>query len=255
MFKSKRDRGLKLAERREYAKALPLLRDVVREAETPGVEHLALGECEAHVSGDLREIERRCRECAGHVEEVVILQWEGSVKFDVGRTEEGIALMRRAIELGPGRGPFYTLAARLDKIGQDKEAIDLYERILARYPKDIYALIDCATCYTELENLEEAERLLLRALDVNPADGSAHYGLGGVFARQDRVEDALSQFRLAVKHKYYYLAHAYAAMADCFIILGEIRKARRAARKAVKIAPNDEYALGTLAEAEGPYDD
>ena len=48
------------------------------------------------------------------------------------------------------------------------KAIDIFKAILAQFPKLPPALHNIAICYTELNQIEEAEKFYLKCLDIKP---------------------------------------------------------------------------------------
>ena len=65
-------------------------------------------------------------------------------------------------------GIFNKYAIELRKAGQLDEAIEQYKRCLRIDPLNHILILNTALTYTELKNFEEAEKLLVKCLDIDP---------------------------------------------------------------------------------------
>jgi tetratricopeptide (TPR) repeat protein/predicted Ser/Thr protein kinase len=139
----------------------------------------------------------------------------GGTLIDVGRLDEGIAEIRRALELDPtDAGANHSLGrAYFVGLGRFSEAADQFERALELNPRYGWAALQLAHCAALLRDFPRAERAAFRAIELQEAflsgrEGAVivggHTRLGQIAALQGRHEEALRQFdrELAFLHRY-----------------------------------------------------
>lgn len=86
-------------------------------------------------------------------------------RLEGGATEAGFMHIRRAIELDPGFMPSYVVLARIFLAdGQILRAKELLDQVIARNPTNSDALIELATCYEYMGQLEDARTTLIDAV-------------------------------------------------------------------------------------------
>jgi tetratricopeptide (TPR) repeat protein len=114
----------------------------------------------------------------------------------------------------------YLLAYLLQTSGRLEEAATLYEGALARVPDVGPALIRLGHTYLDLNRPGDAEAVLLRAAERNPASVAARAGLGEVYLFQQRYPEAIELLESALEGQpqanrlYYSLALAYRGAGD-----------------------------------------
>jgi tetratricopeptide (TPR) repeat protein len=107
---------------------------------------------------------------------------------------------RRLVKLEDTYEHLVLLAESARCVGLDEEALRLLDTAAAKRPNDWWPLQAIGRTWMGLENWDEAEAAFLRALDKGvPAEETAEIRqqLGYVYERQQRLEAALSQYRLA----------------------------------------------------------
>src|SRR6185295_9528843 len=83
--------------------------------------------------------------------------------------EGAIAELRRAVAADPvGIDSMFELAYRLDLVGEEDEALALYERLTERPPANINALINLSVLYEDRGDYSRAERCLRQVLETKP---------------------------------------------------------------------------------------
>jgi len=80
-------------------------------------------------------------------------------------------------------------------------AIRLYGEILQQQPKHFDALYLLGFAHLQRGEFHDAERLISRALAVNPRSVDAHYNRGNALQRLDRPKEALAAFDAALAIK------------------------------------------------------
>jgi len=102
------------------------------------------------------------------------------------------------IQLAP-RNPHELAVLRRDFERKDLRAhLDGYESLMARFPDRAEYLDGAGLLYTRLGRLDDAERVLRRALEVDPGNSAALNHLGLVRQARGDADGALALFRAAV---------------------------------------------------------
>jgi Flp pilus assembly protein TadD len=115
-----------------------------------------------------------------------------------GDAAQAMAAYQEAIKRDPRRADAYVrLAVLLDRQGKFQDAAVQYRRALELAPRDPDTYCDLGYSLYLQRRWAEAEGNLQHALALKPDHARAHNNLGLVFARVDRTEEALAQFRLA----------------------------------------------------------
>jgi tetratricopeptide (TPR) repeat protein len=157
-----------------------------------------------------------------------------------GRPKDAISALRGAVATRPrDETLLYALASAYDQAGQGEAALGQMRALLAIAPNHSEALNFVGyTLADQGVKLEEAERLVRRALELNPRSGHVHDSLGWVLYRR-------GDFRAAVDA----LERADRLTGPDPIILGHLGDAYRAAGRAADAAAAYRRALGCVSDA------
>jgi tetratricopeptide (TPR) repeat protein len=223
---------------KRYGEALSLLRRAVSAAPPPGQERIVHDACVAAVTWDTSELESGCKQAYRQVDQDVLLRIKGSILFDLGDADSGLALMRRAVQLNPSIKNMLVLVSRLDNTACLEEAAVLYERILWLCPRHVPALVGRACLEAQLGDRARAKKLLYEALELCPIDAEAHYNLGVALAEDGLFRKALRELRKSIRLRHPRSEWVWSAMAEVFLKIGQLSKAAWAAKKALTVAPN-----------------
>jgi tetratricopeptide (TPR) repeat protein len=102
----------------------------------------------------------------------------GLSQLRLGREDDGIKSLRRAVELNPsGAMTKYRLATALDELGRLDEALSLYEETIGDLRMFNPGINKLAEAYRHSSRPADAERMYKRALENNPYDVVATLGL------------------------------------------------------------------------------
>ncbi|HET57955.1 MAG TPA: tetratricopeptide repeat protein [Deltaproteobacteria bacterium] len=115
---------------------------------------------------------------------------------DIDRSEKilrmGLAILPESTDI------IYRLGLIYEKRRQFDKAIDLMRDILAIDPENAEALNFIGYSYADRGiNLDEAETMILKALQLKPGSGHIIDSLGWVYFRQNRIAEALEQLEKA----------------------------------------------------------
>jgi DNA-directed RNA polymerase subunit alpha len=108
----------------------------------------------------------------------------------VGDFDKQVSELRRAYAADPSSPIMFELAYRLDLMGEEEEAISLYEQICEQVPAPVNALLNLAVLYEDRAEYGRAERCLRQILETNPNHPRARLYMKDVQAsREMSVED------------------------------------------------------------------
>lgn len=103
-----------------------------------------------------------------------------------GDREQVIVELKKAVSADPtDQDLAFRLAYALDLVGEEEEAIDMYERVCESQPAPINALINLAVLYEDRGDYVRAERSLRQVLDTSPNHPRAKLYMKDVQASRD----------------------------------------------------------------------
>jgi arylsulfatase A-like enzyme/Tfp pilus assembly protein PilF len=109
----------------------------------------------------------------------------------------GLAKLARAYPAAPVFQATYARA--LKDAGHASQAVEIYRRLVARWPKDADMYHDLAVAAAAAGMPAEAARAEEAALTLQPSHAAASNGLGLILIEQGRTRDAVQAFERAVK--------------------------------------------------------
>lgn len=118
----------------------------------------------------------------------------GCIRADRGDTFGAVEYFERAVDMDPHHtAALFRLANEMNLLGNDNEAIKLYERALSKPPLYLGALINLGLLYEDNENYRAAAFCFQRVLQVYPNHQRARLYLKDIQAASDMYydEDAL----------------------------------------------------------------
>ncbi len=111
---------------------------------------------------------------------------------DRGQIEEAILELEIAHQQAPEDEVIeHELASCLIDAERYLDAITHLRKIIKTHPEHVEAYVDLGVAYTAQGFLAEAEAILLKALELDEDDFSAHYQIAALYAAWDRNPDAL----------------------------------------------------------------
>jgi DNA-directed RNA polymerase subunit alpha len=130
------------------------------------------------------EAQRDAKAAAKHLEAAKAADGRGDREATIGE-------LRRAVTADPQNGAsLFDLAYRLDSVGEEDEALAMYERSAERAPAYINALINLAVMHEDRGDYARAERCLRQVLETQPNHPRARLYMKDVMAsREMTVED------------------------------------------------------------------
>ncbi|MFM7480089.1 MAG: DNA-directed RNA polymerase subunit alpha C-terminal domain-containing protein [Planctomycetota bacterium] len=117
----------------------------------------------------------------------------------VGDRDSAIEAYRQALAEHHAVDTVFALARLLDRVGEDEEAVELYERICFGQKPPVNALINLAILYEDMNELTRAERCLRRIVDEYPTHPHARMYLKDVMGVMEMTIDSDAQQQLVRK--------------------------------------------------------
>lgn len=120
----------------------------------------------------------------------------GMALYRMGRVEEGVAEIQRAIAADPSKGMAYArLATIYNEMGRLDDAVTQYVQAVKRLPNYNPALVALGNVYVRLQRFDEARRVYDRALANNAYEVPALLGLAEIDMDLGRYEQAAATLK------------------------------------------------------------
>jgi DNA-directed RNA polymerase subunit alpha len=133
------------------------------------------------VIGSSHAVKRDTAAAAKHLESAA----KAEAQQDRGKTVEEL---RRAVAADPENAQaLFKLAYNLDLMGEEEEALSLYERCVTKAPAHVNALMNLAVLYEDNEQFSSAERCVRQVLETHPNHLRARLFLKDIAASKDMV--------------------------------------------------------------------
>ena len=181
---------------------------------------------------------------------------EGFLYIDDDQIARGIRLLQRAAQLPVPNGPLlYFVGEYFFRKGKTAKAREYLSQAHALAAGDQrVSLLLGLTCADEGET-EQAKELLNRVTRLGGPSFAAHYGLGRLFAAEEKWRKALQEFKLALASKA--SPEAYYVIGCLYFQLNRDVLAARHLRKALEMDEGygeASYVLGLISERAGRLD-
>jgi len=154
------------------------------------------------------------------------LSLAGSALCNLGSEDEGLAMLRAAVESDPSDSHVTLLAASTPDI---EEQESLSNRVLSKNPDDCDALRHLAHAKCSKGEIEEGERILNRIMELDPNNVYALECKGNICFDKKQYRNALKLYRM-MKMKPVPVSLQF-KICRCYYSLGIMNKAKRIARK------------------------
>ncbi len=132
--------------------------------------------------------------------------------------------------------------------GESETAAERLTELTDEFPDHAPALSDLGLVLTRLDRFSEAEKVLVRAINLLPGVAGFHLNLANVYKGMSMLADAEEHARAAIHHRHDY-AEAYRLLSEILSEDGRTDEAEEMARRANQLSPNDPRSLYRLAEA------
>jgi len=133
-----------------------------------------------------------------------------------------------------------------EQLGVAQEKLD---KAIEQNPESVDAYTTMAYLKRKVNELEEAEKYYLEALEIKSTNPNIHNNYGGLLCQMGRYDEALKEIRQAYEDPFYETPYlAYANAGTCLLDKGDYKEAEKMLRKALRDQPNYAGALISMAE-------
>jgi type IV pilus assembly protein PilF len=133
--------------------------------------------------------------------------------------------------------------------GQLAVAQEKLDKAIEQDPDNVDAYTTMAYLKRKVNELDEAEKYYLEALEIRSTNPNIHNNYGGLLCQMGRYDKALDEIRLAYEDPFYETPYlAYANAGTCLLDKGDYKEAETMLRKALRDQPNYAGALISMAE-------
>jgi tetratricopeptide (TPR) repeat protein len=172
----------------------------------------------------------------------------GNVYNATGKSSEAVAVLSRALELAPNSDEGYRrLGETYARTGRKDEAIQAYRKAIEINPYYWFNYSALGGAYFNMGKFDEALKAYRRITELEPQNAWGHLNVGAVFFSQGKYEECIPAFKKALEIKASW--QTYSNLGTAYFYLKRYPEAVGAFEKAVEMSPNQEVAVGNLADA------
>jgi tetratricopeptide (TPR) repeat protein len=165
----------------------------------------------------------------------------------LGRADEGIEELRKAIELAPGAASIHAnLGEVLRQLGRKDEAAEALEEAIRLEPDNAQAQNNLGITWFEHGKIGRAVNCYRQAIELRPDMAEAHNNLGNALRVLGDKEGAIQAYQDALTHRERY-PEAYNNLGTLLQAQDKLEEAEHALRKAIQQNPRYVEAHNNLA--------
>jgi len=172
----------------------------------------------------------------------------GTVYMKTGKTTQAIAELKRGLQLAPNSDEGYLRlgTAYLDS-GQLPEAIHSYRSAIEVNPYYWGSHMNLGDAYLNAGDNEKALAEFLRVTELEPANASGWDDVGAAYYRMGQYNQCIAAFQKSLQLNPTW--GGYSNLSAVYFFLKQYNDAVEMAKKAVELGPNQQLAMGNLADA------
>jgi uncharacterized protein len=119
--------------------------------------------------------------------------------FETDQKEKALAKCLESADLNDDNVATHALiGSLLDDLGRTDEAISILEKAIVRWPFNQNLLFNLAVCQINKKEFRKAEDILMRSIRINPYHRSSHLALGKVNLSMGRIAQSYLAYNMAV---------------------------------------------------------
>jgi tetratricopeptide (TPR) repeat protein len=174
----------------------------------------------------------------------------GEQYFKAGKYQEAVIQFRNAIQRNPGLAePHYRLALTYLQLSLLPDAYQQLEQTITLDPSNLDAQLQLGELQIIGKKYDEAKAIATRIVAANPENARAHAILGDQYAFRQDWQNAIKEFRLAIKLAPGKIPN-YAALGAVYMSSGQLAEAEAVNRRAVEANPRSAEAHMNLGKFE-----
>src|SRR5579859_3037786 len=172
----------------------------------------------------------------------------GSVYSATGKSAEGIAELKRALELAPNSDEGYRrLGDAYRASGRKDEAIQAYQKGIEVSPYYWFNWNALGTAYYRFGDNQKALQAFQRVAELEPSNAAAYRNIGVVYFQQNKWNECVPAFQKSLELEQH--STTYSNLGTAYFYLKRYDDAIKMFEKALELKPNYEIAVGNLADA------
>jgi len=170
----------------------------------------------------------------------------GAIYLNKGEGEQARKCFAEAVALRPG---FYEGQSNLAKAylreKRVEDALQVYTELASQRPDDTRVLMNLAHAHLRLGDLGRSAECLDKVIRLDPGNARAFHNRGLLSMGQRRWGQAVRDVRRATRLDVRF-AEAYNSLGVCYLLQGSLKKAEKALRGALALAPLNDNATVNL---------
>jgi len=164
---------------------------------------------------------------------------KGTTLKNVGRVDEAIATLKRAIELDPSHANAHSnLGLAYYERGWIDQAMAEFKRAIELNPSHVYAHSNLGVAYYSKGWMDQAITEFKRAIELDPSHANAHSNLGNAYARKGWMDQAITEFKRAIELNPSH-ADPHFNLGNAYKRKGWMDQAITEFKRAIELDPND----------------
>jgi eukaryotic-like serine/threonine-protein kinase len=172
----------------------------------------------------------------------------GGVYSATGKYAEAIVELRRALELAPNSDEGYRrLGDTYRASGRKDEAIQAYQKGVEVSPYYWFNWNALGTAYYRFGDNQKALQAFQRVTELEPRNAAAYRNIGAVYFQQNKWNECVPAFQKSLELEQH--SATYSNLGTAYFYLKRYDEAIKMFQKALEMKPNDELAVGNLADA------
>lgn len=170
------------------------------------------------LSLEVREWSKKIRE---YPENASYFHQRGKSLLKDRKVKLAIADFEKAVELSEGVMDYYLdLANAYNEAGRTKDALETYAEAAKRFPKNPKALAELGQFQYYLLKYEEAEKTLLKAIEIDNFHTDAYFHIGMIRKEMKDTAGAITFFRKTLQSNYDHF-DSYMQVANLYVDMGD----------------------------------
>jgi eukaryotic-like serine/threonine-protein kinase len=172
----------------------------------------------------------------------------GSAYLATGKTSQAIAEFKRGLQLAPNSDQGYVrLGNAYLRSGQQDQAITAFQKAIEVNPYYWVLHRDLGNAYFTNGATEKALEEWKRVTELQPENAEGWSNVATAYSRLDKAEESITAYKKSIELAPTWLA--YSNLGGEYLLTKRYTEAIQALEKSVELGPNQELAMGNLADA------
>jgi eukaryotic-like serine/threonine-protein kinase len=172
----------------------------------------------------------------------------GSVYQETGKTAQGIAELKRGLQLAPNSDSGYErLGDAYAQAGQQEEAIATFKKGIEVNPYYWVLHNELGRAYFSIGDNEKALEEFQKVTELEPDNVTGWNNLASMYERMGQYQQSIPAFQKSIQLSPTWLA--YCNLGNVYTVMKQYSQAIEALQKSVALGPNQEACVGNLADA------